>query len=118
MAGLDAACVFGALRNLGFTVQIVGVDVPSDALDVLPFVLTIVALIIISARPGHGPPLQRPITAGGAVRQGESLKRTVTTTTDIASVRGKMRKTLPIVRRLRLKPIYRFGLEGARIAGP
>jgi simple sugar transport system permease protein len=48
---LVAAYIFGVLRNLSFTLQIMGVDVPSDVLNALPFVLTIVALIIISARP-------------------------------------------------------------------
>ena len=48
---LVAAYAFGALRNLGFSLQILGVDIPSDVLNVLPFLLTIVALIIISARP-------------------------------------------------------------------
>ena len=48
---LAAAYVFGALRNLGFSLQIIGVDIPADALNALPFVLTIAALIIISARP-------------------------------------------------------------------
>jgi len=48
---LVAAYIFGVLRNLSFTLQIMGVDVPSDFLNALPFVLTIVALIIISARP-------------------------------------------------------------------
>jgi simple sugar transport system permease protein len=48
---LVAAYIFGVLRNLSFTLQIMGVDVPSDFLNALPFILTIVALIIISARP-------------------------------------------------------------------
>jgi len=48
---LVAAYIFGVLRNLSFTLQIMGVDVPSDLLNALPFILTIVALIIISARP-------------------------------------------------------------------
>lgn len=48
---LVAAYIFGALRSLGFSLQIAGVDVPSDLLNVLPFVLTIAALIIITARP-------------------------------------------------------------------
>ena len=34
---LIAAYVFGALRNLGFTLQIIGVDVPSYVLNALPF---------------------------------------------------------------------------------
>ena len=48
---LVAAYIFGALRNTSFTLQILGVDIASDVLNALPFVLTIVALIIISARP-------------------------------------------------------------------
>jgi ABC-type uncharacterized transport system permease subunit len=48
---LVAAYIFGMLRNLSFTLQIMGVDVPADFLNALPFILTIVALIIISARP-------------------------------------------------------------------
>jgi simple sugar transport system permease protein len=48
---LAAAYIFGVLRNLSFTLQIMGVDVPPDVLNALPFILTIVALIIISARP-------------------------------------------------------------------
>lgn len=48
---LAAAYIFGALRNTSFTLQILGINVPSDILNALPFVLTIVALIIISARP-------------------------------------------------------------------
>jgi ABC-type uncharacterized transport system permease subunit len=47
---LVAAYIFGMLRNLSFTLQIMGVDVPADFLNALPFILTIVALIIISAR--------------------------------------------------------------------
>ncbi len=48
---LVAAYIFGALRNTGFTLQIMGVEISSDILNALPFILTIVALIIISARP-------------------------------------------------------------------
>ena len=48
---LVAAYVFGALRNLGFSLQILGVDIPSDVLNVLPFLLTIVAMMVLSARP-------------------------------------------------------------------
>lgn len=48
---LAAAYIFGALRNMSFTLQILGVNVPSDILNALPFILTILALIIISARP-------------------------------------------------------------------
>lgn len=47
---LATAYVFGVLTNLSFTLQILGVDVPSQLLAVLPFILTIVALIAISGR--------------------------------------------------------------------
>jgi simple sugar transport system permease protein len=43
--------VFGALTNLSFTLQLAGVAVPSDLLAALPFLLTIITLIAISARP-------------------------------------------------------------------
>jgi ABC-type uncharacterized transport system permease subunit len=48
---LVAAYVFGGLRNLGFTLQILGIGVASDFLSMIPFVLTIVALMIASGRP-------------------------------------------------------------------
>lgn len=48
---LIAGYVFGALTNLSFTLQLAGVAVPSDLLAALPFLLTIVTLIAISARP-------------------------------------------------------------------
>ncbi len=57
---LIAAYVFGALTNLSFTLQIVGVAVPSDLLAVLPFLLTIVVLILISARPVSARKLAAP----------------------------------------------------------
>ncbi|MEA2330104.1 MAG: ral nucleoside transport system permease protein [Thermoleophilaceae bacterium] len=48
---LLAAWAFGALTNLNFTLQLLEVDVPSDLLSMLPFVMTIVVLIAVSARP-------------------------------------------------------------------
>lgn len=57
---LAAAYVFGVLRNLSFTLQIMGVDVPADFLNALPFILTIVALIIISARPASARKFSAP----------------------------------------------------------
>lgn len=47
---LVAAYAFGALTNLSFTLQIVGIDIPTDVLAVLPFLMTIVVLIVISSR--------------------------------------------------------------------
>ena len=57
---LVAAYVFGALTNLSFTLQIVGVRVPSQLLAVLPFLLTIVVLITISLRQGSARNLAAP----------------------------------------------------------
>lgn len=49
------------LRNLGFSLQILGAEIPSDVLNALPFVLTIVALIIISARPAAARKYSAPL---------------------------------------------------------
>ena len=51
LRALIAAYAFGALTNLNFTLQIVGVDIPSDVLAVMPFLMTIVVLVAISSRP-------------------------------------------------------------------
>lgn len=61
---LVAAYIFGALRNTSFTLQILGVDIASDVLNALPFVLTIVALIIISARPSAARRFRPPSALG------------------------------------------------------
>ena len=47
---LFAAYVFGALTSLGFTLQILGIGVPGDVLAMVPFILTIVALAIVTGR--------------------------------------------------------------------
>jgi len=57
---LVAAYVFGALVNLSFTLQIMGVNVPSQLLAVLPFLLTILAVIAISARQASSRKLSAP----------------------------------------------------------
>jgi ABC-type uncharacterized transport system permease subunit len=57
---LAAAYVFGALTNLSFTLQIVGLEVPSQLLSVVPFVLTVVVLIVISGREVSGRKLAAP----------------------------------------------------------
>lgn len=48
---LVAAYAFGALRNIAYTLQILGIDASPDLLKAFPFLLTIVVLIFISARP-------------------------------------------------------------------
>ena len=50
---LIAAYVFGALRSLGFTLQIAGVDVPSDFLNMIPFIATYIVVIVVSANPAR-----------------------------------------------------------------
>lgn len=59
-----AAYLFGALRNLGFTLQIAGLDVPSDFLNMLPFVATYVVVIIISASPARARKIAGPAALG------------------------------------------------------
>lgn len=57
---LFAAYVFGALTNLAFTLQIVGIRIPSDFLAMIPFILTIVALMLVSARPSSARKVSAP----------------------------------------------------------
>ena len=46
---LVAAYVFGALTSLGYTLQLSGVSIPSELLAMVPFILTIVVLILVSS---------------------------------------------------------------------
>ncbi|MEA2376834.1 MAG: ral nucleoside transport system permease protein [Thermoleophilaceae bacterium] len=48
---LIAAYVFGALTSLGFNLQLIEVPVPLDLLAVLPFVMTLIALMVVSNLP-------------------------------------------------------------------
>ena len=48
------AYLFGAVTILGFFVQGLGVGVPSQLLSSLPYLVTIVALVVISRRRGRG----------------------------------------------------------------
>lgn len=57
---LYAAYVFGALISLGFTLQIIGAGVPTDVLAMVPFILTIVALAIVTGRPAAARKLGAP----------------------------------------------------------
>jgi ABC-type uncharacterized transport system permease subunit len=63
---LFAAYVFGGLTNVGFTLQILDVGIPSDFLAMLPFILTILALIVVSSGPAGA---QRRIRAPAALAQ-------------------------------------------------
>ena len=61
---LIAGYVFGALTNLSFTLQLAGVAVPSDLLAALPFLLTIITLVAISARPASARGRAAPAALG------------------------------------------------------
>jgi simple sugar transport system permease protein len=57
---LFAAYIFGAITNLGFTLQILGIGIPTNFLAMLPFIMTIVALAVLSARPAAARRLGAP----------------------------------------------------------
>ena len=61
---LAASYVFGALRTLGFTLQIAGVDVPSDFLNMIPFVVTFIVVIVVSASPERARRVGAPASLG------------------------------------------------------
>ncbi|MFN8233883.1 MAG: ABC transporter permease [Actinomycetota bacterium] len=61
---LVAAYVFGALISLSFTLQIQGIEIPSDLLAGIPFVLTLFALIVITASPKLRPKMHPPAALG------------------------------------------------------
>ena len=61
---LLAAYVFGALRSLGFTLQIAGVDVPLDFLNMIPFIATYLVVIFVSANPARARKVAAPAGLG------------------------------------------------------
>ena len=48
---LVGAYLFGALRGLGFTLQLAKVDVPSDFLAMIPFIAAYLVVVLVSASP-------------------------------------------------------------------
>lgn len=62
---LIGAYLFGALRGLGFTLQIAQVDIPSDFLTMIPFVAAYVVVILVSASPTRA----RRVAAPAALAQ-------------------------------------------------
>ena len=46
---LVGAYLFGILSSLGFTLQARGVHLPSEFFSALPYVMTIVALVLVSS---------------------------------------------------------------------
>lgn len=61
---LIAAYMFGALRSLGFTLQIAGLNVPSDFLNMIPFIATYIVVIIVSASPTRARKIAGPAALG------------------------------------------------------
>ena len=48
LLALGAAYLFGAVTSIGFKLQLFDLDVPSQLLSMLPFLLTLVALVVLS----------------------------------------------------------------------
>ena len=63
-AALLAAYAFGALRSLGFTLQIAGIEVASDFLAMIPFVVTYLVVIVVSANPARARKIAGPAALG------------------------------------------------------
>lgn len=61
---LLGAYVFGALRGLGFTLQIAQVDVPSDFLTMIPFVTAYLVVVAVSASPKRARRVAAPAALG------------------------------------------------------
>ncbi len=61
---LAASYVFGALRTVGFTLQIAGVEVPSDFLNMIPFVVTFAVVVVVSASPERARRVGAPAALG------------------------------------------------------
>jgi ABC-type uncharacterized transport system permease subunit len=53
---LAAAYTLGAISSLGFTLQLLGWGVPGELLSMLPFIATLVVLILASALASKGSP--------------------------------------------------------------
>ncbi len=49
-----AAFIFGASIRLGFTLQVVGTNVPPELLNMLPYILAIVAILLTAVSPSRG----------------------------------------------------------------
>jgi simple sugar transport system permease protein len=50
---LLGAYLFGALQALGIQLKSRGVSIPGDLLDAIPFLMTIVVLVLVSTRFAH-----------------------------------------------------------------
>ena len=63
---LAGAYAFGALRGLGFTLQIAEVSIPSDFLAMIPFVAAYVVVIVVSINPQRARRVAAPAALGSA----------------------------------------------------
>ena len=68
---LIGAYAFGALRGLGFTLQIAQVDIPSDFLTMIPFVAAYVVVVLVSASPTRARRVAAPAALGEPYRREE-----------------------------------------------
>ncbi|MCX6522015.1 MAG: ABC transporter permease [Actinobacteria bacterium] len=68
---LIGAYVFGALRGLGFTLQIAQVDIPSDFLTMIPFVAAYLVVVLVSASPTRARRVAAPAALGEPYRREE-----------------------------------------------
>ncbi len=68
---LIGAYAFGALRGLGFTLQIAQVDIPSDFLTMIPFVAAYLVVVLVSASPARARRVAAPAALGEPYRREE-----------------------------------------------
>lgn len=61
---LIGAYAFGALRGLGFTLQIAQVDIPSDFLTMIPFIAAYLVVVAVSASPSRARRVAAPAALG------------------------------------------------------
>jgi simple sugar transport system permease protein len=68
---LIGAYAFGALRGLGFTLQIAQVDIPSDFLTMIPFIAAYLVVVAVSASPSRARRVAAPAALGEPYRREE-----------------------------------------------
>ncbi len=68
---LVGAYVFGALRGLGFTLQIAQVSIPSDFLTMIPFIAAYLVVVAVSASPTRARKVAAPAALGAPYHREE-----------------------------------------------
>jgi general nucleoside transport system permease protein len=68
---LVGAYVFGALRGLGFTLQIAQVSIPSDFLTMIPFIAAYLVVVAVSASPSRARTVAAPAALGAPYHREE-----------------------------------------------